>query len=87
MNMHERLEDEACKDGIDIISCNFESNRIKGLYHNGVIGINSKVEKSIERGCILAEEMGHHYTSCRKYPGYVRHPQPQAGTAGEALGL
>ena len=63
MNIHERLEDEACKDGIDIISCNFESNRIKGLYHNGVIGINSKVEKSIERGCILAEEMGHHYTS------------------------
>lgn len=63
MDMHERLEDEACKDGIDIISCNFESNRIKGLYHNGVIGINSKIEKSIERGCILAEELGHHYTS------------------------
>lgn len=36
MNNYERLEDEACKDGVEIVSCDFESDRIHGLYADGV---------------------------------------------------
>ena len=63
MNSFERLEDEACKDGIDVISCKFQSERIKGLYSDGIIGINERLETSVEKTCTLAEELGHHHTS------------------------
>ena len=35
MNSFERLEDEARKDGIDVIQKKFRSRRIKGLYSDG----------------------------------------------------
>lgn len=63
MNAYERLEDEACRDGIDVIDCNFNSDSIKGLYCDGVIGINKNIKNMTERTCILAEELGHHHTS------------------------
>ncbi len=63
MNSLERLEDEACKDGIDIISHNFRNQKIKGLYCDGTIGISKAIDTSAEKSCILAEELGHHYTS------------------------
>jgi len=63
MNSLEILEDEACTDGIDVIQKRFTSGRIKGLYCNSVIAIDSKLETSKEKACILAEELGHHYTS------------------------
>lgn len=63
MNSFEHLEDEACRDGIDVISREFKSDRIKGLYCNGTIGINSEIDTTAEKLCILAEELGHHYTS------------------------
>ena len=43
MNSFERLEDEARKDGIDVIQKKFRSRRIKGLYGNGIIGINDNM--------------------------------------------
>lgn len=61
MNMYERMEDEACEDGIDIIDCDFTEN-IKGLYCDGVIGINKKLDTT-EKACVMAEELGHHHTS------------------------
>lgn len=63
MNTYEYLEDKACKDGIEIVNRTFKSNRIKGLYCDGTIALNSKIETSTERACILAEELGHHHTS------------------------
>ena len=63
MNTFEHLEDEACKDGIEIIHREFKSNRIKGLYCDGTVALNSQIETSKERACILAEELGHHHTS------------------------
>lgn len=63
MNTFEHLEDEACKDGIDIVNRNFNSNRIKGLYCDGTVALNSQIETSKERACVLAEELGHHHTS------------------------
>jgi hypothetical protein len=63
MNSLELLEDEACKDGIDIIQKAFKSKRIKGLYCDKVVAINKELETSTEKKCILLEELGHHYTS------------------------
>lgn len=63
MNAYECLADKACADGIEIIDMQFKSNRIKGLYCNGTVALNNKIETSKERTCILAEELGHHHTS------------------------
>lgn len=38
-------------------------DNIKGLYIDGNIAINKRIETSIEKSCILAEELGHYYTS------------------------
>lgn len=35
----------------------------KGLYKNGKVIIDSNIETSSEKACILAEELGHHFTS------------------------
>lgn len=63
MNSFEHLEDEACKDGIDVISHKFKSDRIKGLYCNGTVGISNEIDTTAEKSCVLAEELGHHHTS------------------------
>lgn len=63
MNNYECLEDEACKDGIEIVNCRFDSLRIKGLYCDNTIGINIDIDTSAEKTCVLAEELGHHHTS------------------------
>lgn len=61
MNTLEVLEDEACKDGIEIIERPF-SNRIKGLYCDYVVALNQNLSDT-EKACVLAEELGHHYTT------------------------
>lgn len=38
-------------------------NGLKGLYYNGRIAINEKMTDT-EKSCVLAEEIGHHYTTC-----------------------
>ena len=63
MNNYECLEDEACKDGIEVVNCRFDSLRIKGLYCDKMIGINIDIDSSNEKACVLAEELGHHHTT------------------------
>jgi hypothetical protein len=63
MNAYEILEEEACKDGIDIVQCEFKSNRIKGLYCDGTIGLSKNIKTTVEKECVLAEELGHHHTT------------------------
>lgn len=62
MNTYECLQDEACEDGIDVIDHSFESQRIKGLYCDGVVAIRKDMNTT-QKACALAEEMGHHYTT------------------------
>lgn len=62
MNTYECLQDEACEDGIDVIDYTFHSNRIKGLYCDGVVAIREDMTIP-EKTCALAGELGHHYTS------------------------
>lgn len=63
MNTLERLEDEACRDGIDVIHYDFQSENIKGLYCDGTIGINKNLTTTAEKACVLSEELGHHFTT------------------------
>ena len=63
MDLYEHLVDEACKDGIEIIHRRFNSDKIKGLYCDGTVALNRDIATSKEKACILAEELGHHYTS------------------------
>lgn len=63
MNTYEKLQDAACKDGIDVIDYSFESDQIKGLYCDSTIAISKNLETQAEKSCILAKELGHHYTS------------------------
>lgn len=62
MNAYERLEEEARENNIDIIDYPFNNN-IKGIYYDGSIGLSDKIKSCTEKTCILAEELGHHYTT------------------------
>lgn len=62
-NTFEKLESRAYKNGIDVIFYDFDSDKIKGLYCDGLVGINRNIKTSSEKACVLAEELGHHYTT------------------------
>jgi len=59
---YEELLSEAQKNGVEVIEMSFRGG-LKGLYSQNIIAINSKLETNKEKTCILAEELGHHYTS------------------------
>lgn len=64
MNTFEELQDEACKDGIDVIeNYPFTSDRIDGLYIDRTIALSKSLTTCAEKSCVLAEELGHHYTA------------------------
>ena len=49
-------------EGIEVFE--FElPERIKGLYYNNSIALNKRLETNKERKCVLAEELGHYFTS------------------------
>lgn len=61
--MYDNLLDEAVNENIYVIeNANFQS-KASGLINNDVIGINRKVRSTKQRACILAEELGHYYTT------------------------
>lgn len=55
------LYNHADMENVQVIEYKF-SNRIKGLYCDGTIAINNKLNE-VEKICILAEELGHHHTT------------------------
>ena len=63
MNTYEELQDAACKDGIDVIDYPFETKRIRGLYCDWTVVIRKDIDTQAEKSCVLAEELGHHYTT------------------------
>lgn len=62
MNVYERLQDEAFRNGVDVIDYKFESKRINGLYCDNTIAVRKDMNTT-EKACTLAEELGHHHTS------------------------
>lgn len=65
MNRYETLLDTAEQDGLTVTEkFDLSDTPYKGLYCDGVIAINHELETNAEKSGILAEELGHHYTSC-----------------------
>lgn len=62
MNQYELLIDEAGKKGIDIIEKSLKS-RSKGLCKGDKIAIRKDIPTIREKTCVLAEELGHYYTT------------------------
>jgi len=51
------------REGVEVISWSLKGNT-KGAYYNGVIALCKNITTTAEKTCVLAEELGHHYTSC-----------------------
>ncbi len=60
---YEELAREIEKEGVELIESKFNSENIKGLYVDNIITVNSNISTEKEKKCILAEEIGHYYTS------------------------
>lgn len=59
---YEELLDKVEEEGIEL----YENNcigKMKGLYVDDTITLNSNLSNNTERRCVLAEELGHYYTS------------------------
>ena len=63
LNKFEQLEQEAHDDNVKIHNYYLGEENLKGFYMDGNIAINTSVETSTEKTGVLAEEMGHHYTT------------------------
>ena len=63
MNKTEELIEEAEAHGAEVIDWKFQTDRIKGLYADGVIAMSKDIDTNAERACVLAEELGHHLTA------------------------
>lgn len=64
MNKYEFLLDETHDEGIIVKEVQLKSNSA-GLYIDNKIALNkNKLHNDAEKICVLAEELGHHYTSC-----------------------
>lgn len=63
MNKLEKLEQEAFEDKVTIHDYYLGEESLKGIYIDGNIAINTSVNNTVEKACVLAEELGHHHTS------------------------
>ncbi|MFW5436326.1 ImmA/IrrE family metallo-endopeptidase [Paenibacillus apiarius] len=59
---YELLLKEAEQQGVEVYELPLQG-RLKGLYHRNAICINRRLSQTTEKACILAEELGHYYTS------------------------
>lgn len=69
MNNYEKLLQKASDENVTVYE-SFDLNgdcapseRLAGLYIDGNIALDRNISTDIEKSCILAEELGHHYTS------------------------
>lgn len=58
MNCYEELVDFADKHGLEVIEKQFKSSA-KGLCKGNKIGISKDIETTVEKRCVLVEEMAH----------------------------
>ena len=63
MNKLEKLEQEAFEDKVKVHDYYLGEDSLKGIYIDGNVAINTSVNNSAEKTCVLAEELGHHHTS------------------------
>lgn len=58
---YEKLKMEALNNDVEIFERSMNV-KIKGLYADNIIWINKSITQ-VEKLCVLAEELGHHYTT------------------------
>lgn len=69
LNKYEELLQDASDDNVrvyesfDLNGNNEVIEKIDGLYIDGNIALDKDLKTTAERACVLAEELGHHYTS------------------------
>lgn len=64
MTKYETLLENASDAGVIVDeTSHFCGTKIKGLYLNKHIAISKDISTDTEKACILAEELGHHYTA------------------------
>ncbi|MFQ7574967.1 MAG: ImmA/IrrE family metallo-endopeptidase [Lachnospira sp.] len=63
MTKYEKLLTNAKDNNVDVYdNYDFRNTRFKGLYCDGVVAISNNLTQK-EKACVLAEELGHFYTS------------------------
>jgi len=60
--MYETLLNVAQTEHVKVLYLPMREN-LKGLYYDQVIALNKNIETTAEKTCVLAEELGHYYTS------------------------
>lgn len=60
--LYEELLIEAGNEGISVYERDI--GKLKGLYIDGNIALSPSIRSYAEKACILAEELGHHHTTC-----------------------
>ena len=63
MNKFEELEEKANNDSVFVYEVDLSKTRFKGLYCDSNVALSDALSTSSEKACILAEELGHHYTT------------------------
>ena len=64
MTKYEQLLNEASEKNITVIeNYDLTGTQLKGLYCDSVVAIGNTTTSNTERACVLAEELGHHYTA------------------------
>ncbi|SHK59898.1 ImmA/IrrE family metallo-endopeptidase [Hespellia stercorisuis] len=62
MNKYEELIQEAADNNVNVHDFRLEDN-LSGLYVDGNVAIDTGIETTTEKTCVLAEELGHHHTT------------------------
>lgn len=60
---YENLLNEAQKNNVYVIEDADFKSKSDGLINGNVIGINRNIRSYKKRSCVLAEEIGHYYTT------------------------
>lgn len=63
MNNLEKLEQEAADSEVHVYDYYLGEETLKGFYMDGNIALNTSLASSTEKACVLAEELGHHFTT------------------------
>ncbi|MFR4352482.1 MAG: hypothetical protein ACLT3H_12575 [Roseburia sp.] len=64
MTEYESFLDNVTEENIQVIeNYDLSGTNLKGLYCDGVVALGDNLETQAEKKCVLAEELGHHYTA------------------------
>lgn len=63
MNKYEKLLERASSANVSVHEYNLGESSLEGLYYDNNIALSDKIETTNRKACIVAEELGHHYTT------------------------